>query len=136
MLCFNTAKIKIVCRIRCFSNAVLSIAECSVLATVFQQHSVLTSRNYFLITMFQQHTKKLVLINTKPTVTKTSSSHREIFTRDYAEEHLPLDRGITRGTLQCHKPIFHYLRKLQFQHCCALPKKKTLYFLHCCVCVL
>ena len=32
-----------------------------------------------------------------------SSSRRGIFTKYYAKEHLPLDRGITTGTLQFHK---------------------------------
>lgn len=50
--------------------------------------------------MYQQHSKKLVLINIKLTVTKTSSSHRGIFTKDYAKEHLPLDRGIHQFMLK------------------------------------
>ena len=41
-----------------------------------------------------------------------SSSHRGIFTTDYAKEHLPLDRGITTGTLQFHKPIFSRSQKI------------------------
>jgi len=58
-----------------------------------------------------------------------SSSHRGIFARDYAEEYLPLDKGITTGTLQFHKQNFHYLRKLQFQHFCVL-QKETLYIFY------
>ena len=113
---------------QCFSNGILA-----TLKLVFQQHSVLTPRIYFLITVFQQNTKKkLVLINNKPTVTKMSSSHRGIFTtaitkhlplntgihqsmlksiflltegftNDYAEKHLPFDRGIHQGTLLFHR---------------------------------
>ena len=114
---FNTAKTKkkSLCWNRCFSNTVLSVVDHSVWATMFQQrwnrcfsNTLFWRQDYFRLTVFQQQAQKLVLINNKLTVTKTSSSHREIST----------------GTLQFHKPIFHYIWKLQFQHCCSIQKKK------------
>lgn len=85
ILCFNTAEIKIVCKIQCFSNAVSSIAECGVSATlklVFRQHSVLTLRNYFLIMVFQQHTKKNLYSSTINQLLQKCLPHIEGFSQE------------------------------------------------------
>ena len=60
-----------------------------------------------------------------------SSSHRGIFSTDYATEHLPLGRGITTGTLQFLKPIFSLSENYSFST--AVQYKKNSLVLHCCV---
>jgi len=64
---------------QCFSNGV-SAMLCFDVEKLFSDYGVSAT-----------HKKKLVFINNKTIVTKMSSSHRGIFTRDYAEENLPLD---------------------------------------------
>lgn len=106
--------IKTIFDLQCFSN------------TIFWH------QDYFQLTVFQQHKKKLLFISNKPTDINLSSSHRGIFTKDYVEEHLPLDIGITTGTLQFRKPIFYCLRKLVSALLC--DTKKTLLYFYTTVC--
>ena len=105
------------CCLQCISNGVSAM-----LKLVYQQHSLLTSRLFFAYGVTVTHCfdiktifclwynrntqKNLLFINSKPTDTNSSSSHRRIFTIAITK-HLPLNRGIHQFIL---KSIFLFNR--------------------------